>query len=276
MSSKYLYEVDFAFLDVETTGLDPYSGDRICEIAVLKIRNGKILDKFETLVNPGRDIPPHAVSINGITDNMVENAPFFREIAWDVFGFLRNTVIVAHNAPFDLGFLFAEFDSIKLSPPEYDEVIDTLSIAKRYYSFPSNSLGRIARYLGIPTFGEHRAFGDVRITKDVFEYFIMDLRRKGFRIERLKDIVRLQGGAVSFERSKELVLPPAIEEALRIRGKLKIKYLSAYGDVTTTRIIEPLGLSVNGKNTYIIAFCHLRKEKCTFRLDRILEVKNVS
>jgi DNA polymerase III epsilon subunit-like protein len=206
---------------------------------------------------------------------MVKNAPFFRDIAWNVMNSLKDSVIVAHNAPFDLGFLLAELSIIKLFPLEND-VIDTLSIARRYYSFPSNSLGNIARHLGISTVAEHRAFGDVRITRQVFEYFLMNLERRGLRVESLKYVLKLQGRPVSLKASAELVLPPTIEEALRIKGKLRIIYLSAYNDTTTTRLIEPLEVSMNRRYTYIIAYCHLRKDKCTFRLDRILEAKKVS
>lgn len=275
MPSKNLSDITFAFLDVETTGLDPCLGHRICEIAVLKTRGGKALGKLQTLINPGRDISPQAASVNGITDDMIRGAPFFRDVAWDILNSLRDSVIVAHNAPFDLRFLFAEFVGIKLPHPEND-VIDTLSIARRHYNFPSNSLGKIARYLGISTVGEHRAFADVRITNEIFEYFLMDLERRGMRVKSLKDALKLQGKPVSFERSNGLVLPPAIEEALRARGKLQIRYLSAYKDTTTTRIIEPVEVNVSGSYTYVIAFCHLRKEKSKFRLDRILEVKNIS
>ncbi len=275
MLSKGLDEITFAFLDVETTGLDPYLGDKICEIAILKTKDGKVLDKFETLINPGRAIPLQAASVNGITDHMVKRAPFFRDVAWDVLNSLKDSVVVAHNARFDLGFLFSELSSIKLSPPE-NEVIDTLSIARRYYNFPSNSLGKIARYLGISTVGEHRAFGDVKITKEVFEYFIMNLERRGIRIERLRDVLKLQARPVSSEVTDRLVLPPSIEEALRVKGKLQIKYLSGYKDTTTTRVIEPLDVNVNTTYTYVIAYCHLRKERCSFRLDRILEAKKIS
>jgi DNA polymerase-3 subunit epsilon len=275
MPSKNLSDITFAFLDVETTGLDPCLGHRICEIAVLKTRGGKVLDKLQTLINPGRDISPQAASVNGITGDMIRGAPFFRDVAWDVLDALRDSVIVAHNATFDLRFLFAEFASIKLPHPEND-VIDTLSIARRHYNFPSNSLGKIARYLGISTVGEHRAFADVRITNEIFEYFLMDLERRGMRVSSLKDALKLQGKPVSFERSNGFVVPPAIEEALRAKGKLQIRYLSAYKDTTTTRIIEPVEINVSGSYTYVIAFCHLRKEKSKFRLDRILEVKNIS
>jgi DNA polymerase III epsilon subunit-like protein len=154
-------------------------------------------------------------------------------------------------------------------------VLDTLKIARRYYDFPSNNLGDIARYIGISTLSEHRAFADVRITKDVFEFFISDLTRRGIRIKSLKDILKLQGEPLKFDRPSEVVLPQAIEGALRTKGKLQITYLSAYSDFTTTRIIEPIEVNLRKSNTYLLAYCHLRKERCSFRLDRILEVKSV-
>ncbi len=275
MILRSLSDIKFAFLDVETTGLDPYLGHRICEIAVLKKMGRKTLNRFQTLINPGRNISPQAASVNGITDDMLRGAPFFRDIAWDIFDLLKDSVIVAHNAPFDLGFLFAEFASMRL-PHLENEVIDTLSIARRHYNFPSNSLGKIARYLGISTVGEHRAFADVRITNEIFEYFLMDLERRGMRIKSLRDALKLQGKPVVFERLNEAVLPPAIENALRAKGKLQIRYLSAYRNTTTTRIIEPVEVNVSGSYTYVVAFCHLRKEKSRFRLDRILEIKSIS
>lgn len=268
-------EVPFSFLDVETTGLDPAQGDRICEIAVLKTLNGNVVDEFTTLINPGRSIPQSAVAVHGITDTMVRRAPFFRDIANDLIGFLRDTVIVAHNAKFDIGFLAKEYAYLRLALPEYN-VIDTLGIARRYYAFPSNSLGMIAEYIGLPAELEHRALADVTTTKNVFDYFLMDLDRRGIRLKKLKDVLKLQGGSVTPESSDQMVLPAEVEEALRVKGKLQIKYISGYSDKTTTRVIEPLEVSVGRQSTYIHAFCHLRKERCTFRLDRILDIKTVA
>ncbi len=268
-------EVPFAFLDVETTGLDPSQGDRVCEIAVIKTVNGNIVSEFTTLVNPGRSIPLSAVSVHGITDMMVRRSPFFRDIAGDLLAAIKDSVIVAHNAKFDLGFLSAELGNLRMALPE-NNVIDTLGIARRYYTFPSNSLGQIAKYIGLPADIGHRALADVMTTRDVFQYFLTDLGRRGIRLKRLKDVMKLQGKSVELESSRELVLPPEIEQALRVKGKLRIKYLSAYNEETTTRVIEPYDISVTKESTYIHAFCHLRKERCTFRLDRILEFKTVT
>jgi predicted DNA-binding transcriptional regulator YafY len=113
-------------------------------------------------------------------------------------------------------------------------------------------------------------------TRDVFQYFLTDLGRRGIRLKRLKDIMKLQGKSVELESRKELVLPVEIEQALRVKGKLRIRYLSAYNEETTTRVIEPYDISVTKESTYIHAFCHLRKKRCTFRLDRILEFKTVT
>jgi len=265
-------EVCFAFLDVETTGLDPVSGDKICEIAVIKIIDGQVADEFVSIINPGRNIPERAVSIHGITQVMVQGAPFFRDIANGLLDFLRDTVIVAHNAKFDLEFLRSELKNLSLSLPE-NEVIDTLGIARRYYQFPSNSLGEIARSIGLPLDEQHRALADVTTTKDIFEYFLKDLDRRGIRLNKLKDILKLQGKTVELKTTNELVLPIEIEQALRDKGKLEIKYLSAYKEETSIRVIEPFDISVSKANTYIHAYCHLRKGRCTFRLDRILGIK---
>ena len=268
-------EVPFAFLDVETTGLDPSQGDRVCEIAVIRTVNGSVVGEFTTLVNPGRSIPQSAVSVHGITDMMVRRSPFFRDIAKDLLSAIKDSVIVAHNARFDLGFLNVELGNLRISLPQ-NNVIDTLGIARRYYTFPSNSLGQIAKYIGLPAESGHRALADVMTTRDVFRYFLTDLGRRGIRLKRLKDIMKLQGKSVELESRKELVLPVEIEQALRAKGKLRIRYLSAYNEETTTRVIEPYDISVTKESTYIHAFCHLRKERCTFRLDRILEFKTVN
>ncbi len=233
------------------------------------------MGEFTTLVNPGRSIPQSAVSVHGITDMMVRRSPFFRDIAKDLLTAIKDSVIVAHNARFDLGFLHVELGNLRISLPQ-NNVIDTLGIARRYYTFPSNSLGQIAKYIGLPAESGHRALADVMTTRDVFQYFLTDLGRRGIRLKRLKDIMKLQGKSVELESRKELVLPVEIEQALRAKGKLRIKYLSAYNEETSTRVIEPYDISVTRGSTYIHAFCHLRKERCTFRLDRILEFKTVN
>src|SRR5690242_20196142 len=142
--------VTFAVVDVETTGLSPQTGDRICEIAVVRGRAGLILDSFTTLVNPLRTIGESARRVNGITDNMVYRAPVFADVAGEVAALLKDTVLVAHNAGFDVGFLRNELTPAAGGPdaiPNY--VIDTLQLARACYQFPSNSLEAISSTLKV-------------------------------------------------------------------------------------------------------------------------------
>ncbi len=267
-------DVDFCFLDVETTGLDPDLGDRVCEIAIQKVRNGKIIESLETLVNPGRSIPTSATSIHKINYEMVMSSPYFRDIAEDIIGMLRNSVVVAHNASFDIKFIYTELRNLELPVPDFF-VVDTLKIARRYFNYKNNSLGYIAKTIGFPTDNEHRAFGDVKIARFVFDYFLMELDRRGIRLNKLKDILKLQGKIPQFEENGKSTIPPDLEVALRERGKVQIKYLSVYSERESVRIIEPLDFNVSGKYIYILAYCHLRKERCKFRVDRILETRSV-
>src|SRR5262245_5862479 len=99
----------FAVLDVETTGLDPALGHRVCEIGAIKIRAGKEIDRYHTLLHPGIPIPEEARRIHRISDEMVKEAPLFAAVARPLREFLAGTVLIAQNARFDLGFINAEF-----------------------------------------------------------------------------------------------------------------------------------------------------------------------
>ncbi|MCD6094251.1 MAG: 3'-5' exonuclease [Candidatus Omnitrophica bacterium] len=181
-------DITFAFFDVETTGLEHYNGDKICEVAILKSRNGKDVSSFHTLINPGRPISEGAYAVNRITPQMLRGKPRFSEVAKDILKRLEGTVIVCHNAFFDMGFLKAELNTLNLPFPSCP-IVDTLSLARRYFDFWSNSLGSIARSLGIEIDyeQEHRAMGDVRTTQRIFQRFVQDLEKKG--IDALNEIL---------------------------------------------------------------------------------------
>lgn len=173
-------EVDgatFVALDVETTGLSPWWGHRICEIALVVWKEGSIIEKFHSLINPGCPLSPGASQVNGITCEMVEHAPVFSELMPDIRRVLDQKILVCHNAPFDLNFL--QFQLKDLEEQAIDNpVIDTLVLARRHYTFPSNKLGAIARFLNMPLQQEHRALGDAILTKQLCEHFLTDLRDK--------------------------------------------------------------------------------------------------
>lgn len=267
--NENLNETIFTYLDIETTGLNPYFGDRICEIALLKCQGEKKTDCFHTLINPAYPISPGAGAINGITDEMVKDAPYFKDVIQQILDFLNNTVIVCHNARFDLSFLAKQMAGLGL-PNIKNSILDTLILARKCYRFPSNSLGNIARFIGLEVNREHRALSDVYLTKSILDFFISDLKKN--KIENLFDLLNLQGEMTSFPEVKEITLPPAIEEAIGSGKKLKIKYISSNGE-ETVRIIEPIEVNASEDYLYLRAWCDLRQEQRTFRFDRIIEMK---
>lgn len=260
--------VAFTVLDVETTGLEAYLGHRICEIGLLKFCGTEELDSYSSLVHPERSILEDAVDVHGITNEIVKNAPVFESIVDVVLEFIKGTVLIAHNAKFDLGFIAKHLRRANRKIPD-NFVVDTLTLARRHFNFPGNSLETIASCLAIDTEDNHRAVKDVKITKEIFQYFMAKLK-----IKTLEELLDLQGGNIPFPEVEEVLPPPVIDEAIRISRKLSIKYVSASGQVTK-RIVKPIEVSVYNGTEYLIAFCYLRNEERVFRMDKILELHPV-
>jgi DNA polymerase III subunit epsilon len=156
--SKPLAETPYVAIDVETTGLEPGDGHRVCEIALLRFLRGTVVDSIVSLVNPLRPISPGATAVNGITDAMVAPAPCFPDLFPGILEFLGDDTTVFHNAPFDLSFLRREARLAGGRWPR-NPVIDTLVLARRTRRFRSHSLSALCGTLGIGS-GFHRAAAD--------------------------------------------------------------------------------------------------------------------
>ncbi len=177
-----LRELVYTAFDTETTGLEPSKGDKIVAIGAVRIEKEKILKEaiFHTLVNPERPIPPLATKIHGITDEMVKDKPTLREVLPKFLIFCKDTVLVAHNAAFDLKFLEIEAEKLglKLDLP----VIDTLFISYGIFEeFENHNLDTIAAKLGISVAGLHSALGDALLTAEIYLRFIPHLERRGIK-----------------------------------------------------------------------------------------------
>jgi DNA polymerase-3 subunit epsilon len=164
-------EGPFIAIDVETTGLDPGVGHRICEIALLKFLRGNVVDSLVSFIDPLRSISPGASAVNGITDSMVTGAPLFSDLFPRILSFIGNDVLVFHNAPFDRSFLRAE---ARLAGEEWppNRVVDTLRIARGTGRFRDHSLSAVCRELGIAA-GFHRAEGDAWAAGKLLLYLIV-------------------------------------------------------------------------------------------------------
>ena len=161
-------DTEFVVFDVETTGLSAIDGDRIIEIAAMKIRGGKVVDKFYSLVNPNRLIPSQATRVNNITDDMVEKSPTASEVLPKMLTFISSSCVAGHNVRFDLGFLAYELALMGRKMNEGTPAIDTLKMARELLPYLSNyRLGYLARSLGVVVSETHRAMSDVDLTAQV-------------------------------------------------------------------------------------------------------------
>ncbi|MDR2777842.1 MAG: DNA polymerase III subunit epsilon [Rickettsiales bacterium] len=157
-------------IDTETTGLDPYSGDRLIEIGCIELSDGrKTGEHFHRLINPEREVPGEAVNVHGITTERLLDKPKFFEIADELLEFLGDSILIAHNSSFDMKFLNFEFESIGYSKIK-NEVIDSLLLAKNKFPGQKNSLDSLCRRYSIDnskrTF--HGALLDAELLADVY------------------------------------------------------------------------------------------------------------
>ncbi len=165
--SSPVTSVTFTAFDFETTGLYPAS-DRIVEFGAVRFIGASVIESFERLANPGIPISQDAATVSGIADADVANAPPVGRVVPEFLSFLGDTVLLAHNAPFDLGFLRAALLGLGLAEVE-NPVVDTQALAMR--AFPrrkSYGLQNLATELGLPPNRAHRALDDAMMCMRLF------------------------------------------------------------------------------------------------------------
>ncbi len=166
---RFEYVSDYVLFDLETTGIS-WEKDEVVEISAVKVKDGKIIDEYSTLVNPGMPIPYYASEVNGITDDMVADSPAFDEALGEFLEFAGDAVLVGHNIhAFDLKFMQKSSRKYygKLIGNDY---IDTLMLARLYLpEMKHHTLSDLAEHYGISTAGAHRALADCKMNQQVFE-----------------------------------------------------------------------------------------------------------
>jgi DNA polymerase III epsilon subunit family exonuclease len=264
----------FAVVDFETTGLYPAVGDEICEIGVVRLEAGEIVKEFSALVDPGRPLDPAASQVSGITQEMLAGQPPFEARADEFLALLADSVIVAHNAEFDMGFL--QYKLTRMGRNQVgNPVLDTLELARAQDDAGPFTLGILANRLGIEGPHAHRALDDARMAARVLLHYLGEYHRRG-----QDDLARVPGYRTSYqfsigghgrgeENSFQLVVEN-IRRAIEIHVDLEIAYRGSGGQ--TRRRVTPM--YIKGMNMH--AYCHMRKEDRDFRLDRIVEVSEVA
>jgi len=270
--SHHIDEVDYLVIDVETTGLSADKGDRVCEIGAVKLRGGAIIETFGSLIDPERPISYGAYSVNGISPEMLANAPVFSGIADKIRQMMEGSVLVAYNAPFDYSFLANEFRLLAY-PLMTNPVIDALSLARQLFpGLQTYRQDNVARVAGISFPVKHRALEDATTTAQLFTIFTTIL--KAHDCMQVSDLQRRDLAQLLNNFRLNIV-----NGALAVRQNLWIKYLSPLNGEITDRIVTPKECFTDqiGKNkaTYLIAHCHTANSERNFRIDRILDLRIV-
>lgn len=179
LEDRPLTELSYTVFDTETTGLDPAGGDEIIQIGATRIVNGRLLkhESFEQLIDPRRPLDPASIAVHHITPEMLEGQPTIAEVLPAFHRFAHDTVLVAHNAAFDMRFLQLKEEKLRI---RFDQpVLDTLLLAAFLLPNQEHSLEALALYFGVRVFGRHTALGDALVTAEIFLKMIPLLAEKG-------------------------------------------------------------------------------------------------
>jgi DNA polymerase-3 subunit epsilon len=263
----------FTAFDLETTGLVP-GVDRIVEIGAVRFGLHGEVSAFEALVDPEMPISEGAQRVNGITPDMLAGKPKIPEVLPDFFRFIEGSYPVAHNAPFDAGFVYAAAALHGITAPDFP-VLDTRALAEA--AFPrrgSYGLAALKRSFSIGSPTSHRALADAEACRALFLLCVGRLAEtEDAGLERL---LRLSGPALSMASR-----PPAdvgriaeLSGFLRAGRTVEIVYVGGTGEETVRRV-TPLSFCTLGGSPALEAFCHLRQEKRTFKVSSILSIRPV-
>jgi DNA polymerase-3 subunit alpha (Gram-positive type) len=163
-----LKELDFVVVDVEATGAKT-PPNRLIELGAYRIREGRIVDKFSSLVNPEIPIPRFVVALTGITNDMVRNAPVFADVVPRWLDFVSESVLIAHNAPFDTSFLNHEISRVYPGHRMVNPHLCTVKLSRRALpELANHRLDTIASHFSIPIISRHRAGSDALATAEIF------------------------------------------------------------------------------------------------------------
>lgn len=167
-----------AVIDFETTGLSPAMGDRATEVAVVIVDDGRIVDRYQSLMNTGARIPAFIEALTGISNAMIRKAPPAAEVMSALAEFVGDVSLVAHNASFDSRFLDAEW--LRINQQRKQEFACSMLLARRVYpAAPDHKLGTLVRHLGLPSaIRHHRALADAEMTAHLWVKIVSDIRQQ--------------------------------------------------------------------------------------------------
>jgi DNA polymerase III epsilon subunit family exonuclease len=268
---KNIEDFNLVFFDLETTGLDVLAGDSICEIGALKIKARETIDKFHSLVNPKKTMPKEALRIHNICDEDLKDAPYFEDIVDKFVDFSKDSIVLAYNIGFDLGFINYGLKQINKKPLE-NPAIDILCMARKTLRLSRYNLSEIVSFFNIEYSGKlHRAPEDAYVASEVF-FKLRDILRES-SLDNLEDFISLYGLDNEIFRSKTEPKIDLVKKAIEEKTLLKARYFS-YQNKMESDTIKPLNLSQENKN-FFLWYESKQGKNIRIGLDRILDVEIV-
>ncbi|MFH1504902.1 MAG: 3'-5' exonuclease [Candidatus Omnitrophota bacterium] len=265
--NKNIKDCPFVFLDLETTGLDAVTGDSICEIGILKVQGGEVVDTFHSLINPKKSMPFQAYQVHKISDEALKTAPYFEDVAENLIAFLKDYIVCAYNVSFDMGFIKHHLERMNFPIPKLT-ALDVLSMARDVLKLSRYNLEAAAQFFNIGFDSLHRAFDDAEAAYKVFFKLIDIFKGKG--IERLEEFIKLYGledESSILEENKKIIL---LKQAVESNSWLKMKYF--YSANIEEGKIMPLRVSEE-KKCFYLWFQTLNSTSRRIKLNRILDME---
>jgi DNA polymerase-3 subunit epsilon len=216
-------------LDTETTGLDPLQGHRIVEIGAVELFNHiPTGNTYHTFINPQRDVPREAEAVHGLSGEFLKGKPVFAQIAGEFLEFIGETVLIIHNASFDVGFLNAELGFIKQAPILHERIIDTLTLAKKRHPMGPNSLDALCKRYGIDIAKrtKHGALLDSELLAGVYLELVGG-RQIALTLPSANNLRHLQISNAPVQTKRTSALPERITREEKERHQALVKSLGS-------------------------------------------------
>ena len=257
-NSLLSFPQDYTVIDIETTGLDP-KWDEIIELAALRVRGGKVVDLFETLVRPSHDISDFIEELTGITNRELLKAPFISNALPGYLDFIGSDVVVGHNAHFDVNFIYDAAEHF-CSRAFSNDIVDTMRLARHILpQLGGHSLSDVARALGVVREGEHRAFIDCVTTNNVLQAlketgYVFNANSKGNRIHytaKAADITAEEGLAQPDNPLYGKVC--VFTGALSITRKDAMQAVANIGGICADSVTKKTNFLILGNNDYCMS-----------------------
>lgn len=240
-------------IDTETSGQYPIQDD-LCELAAVKSLNGKIIDRYQTLVKPREPMSDFIIGIHGITNEMVKDAPKIDEVLPDFVKFVEEGVIVGHHSPFDLGFLVYDIEKLKLNIPRHPALCSSLISRNSILGSANHKLQTLVKYLGIDGGQAHRAEDDANACLQLlFKCF----EKKN--VETFEDAFRLQGSPLWWQdfsiygKTLQSQQWSKVIEAIENKKDLEIIY-SGGSMKGKKRVVKPVSVVCSPTGDFMVAF----------------------